>query len=340
MAFLSTHDFKQAESEGRFSAVGRDGGHLPFSAFSLDLRVGRIFRRAHYEVNQERELALPEEEFIARCLEEVKFPFVMPSHGFFFMQPEEELMLVPGFAGSITSRSSWARNAVAVRDMGQLKDGYGSVFRGRPLCSFRSVGAPSEINKGDAVGQLFVYDSPVTFPIFGNELKYLISSKKLIIEDRGREQRVADLNFYEGGVMLHQGSDILVYSNGLLKPGFDVDDCFRRVGLSGGSVVLPTGQYFISASREKISIPEGYVGYVHETHPGQVLRMHANAPYIASGRVMSGTITFENTMKIGAVLREGDPITTLHLHKLITPLGDVEKSRYDGQNGATASRLE
>ena len=41
MAFLSIHDLKEEESKGNIIIPGR----LPFSAFSLDLRVNRLFRQ-------------------------------------------------------------------------------------------------------------------------------------------------------------------------------------------------------------------------------------------------------------------------------------------------------
>ena len=142
------------------------------------------------------------------------------------------------------------------------------------------------------------------------------------------------------GILLTKGPDLLVYSGGVLRKG-NSDQHFKPVSLQNGGHYAQERTFFLSASAESVSLPNGYVGDVKERVAGTMPAMmtHANAPYIGPGSVFEGTITFENYMLLDGQISEGMPFTTLNLIKLRTPISGGLTSRYKGQQGATASRL-
>ncbi len=331
MALYSKADFEQAKEEGRL--VIENG--LDFGAFSLDLRVGKLFRKIR---GRDGNHQMSTEEFLAKCAEEVSLEgdgAVLPPGALFYWQAMERIK-TQGLQGEITSRSGWARlstRSESIEDSFRQRGDY----EGNPLSVILSRGAQVRVKKGDAVAQLFLQDDAYPFTIPG-EINLLLDKRELIVERSGEPS--ADIVYDE--IPLTMGPEIWIYEGGVLEPGKSWEQSFRKVSLESGKMYLPEGTFFISSSAEIVSIPPGYVGHVNESayRGDSIFTTHANAPYVGPKTVFNGKITFENTMMNGGGnVGVGVEQSRLSLRRLKTPIIKGKKSSYDGQKGATLSRL-
>ncbi|MAF99295.1 MAG: hypothetical protein CMH61_01665 [Nanoarchaeota archaeon] len=346
MSILSKRDLLDQERKGNVVIPDRE----EFSAFSLDMKIGRLFKRkpgAVFETPGPFDDEETEAEFVTKYLEEIEWNgevIVGPNNQYWYY-PQEDIFLAEGLAGKITSRSSWAR--LAARTENQEEQNYLRNFTQEvwvnPLCTLGSTGTSYVIEQGSAVGQLFVHDGLEHCTV--EEVQDLISGGDFVIERKGKRLSVDDVDFWPdghsmAGIVLTKGPDLLVYDGSILRKG-NSDQHFTKVSLENGSYPAAERQFFLSASAETISLPNGYVGDVKERIAGTLPAMitHANAPYIGPSSVFEGTITFENCMLLSYAITEGMPFTTLNLIKLRTPINGGSESRYKGQQGATASRL-
>jgi deoxycytidine triphosphate deaminase len=352
MPLLSKPDLFKAEQAGLLHVENR----LDFSAFSLNLRLGKLYRRRETLAATLDEHQLTQEQFIQDVLEPVPCEqgVILEPSSFYLWQPREEVYLAEGFRGEVTSRSSWAR--LGVRSDAS-SDAYLSQEnlekRVRPLCTLCTSGTKVLIKEGDELAQLFVHSGGNYVDL--DHTKDLIRRGEFVLRKGGKKLGLPDLSFREN-LVLTLGSDLLVYRGGLLIPGKDNSDKFKKVILkSVEDYFLPQGTFFLSASAEEVEIPEAFVGYVTEGNSFQTnhrfmqsldpqfgplnFSAHPNAPYIGPKTVFKGRITFENRLRNDALLREGQKQSELILVPLSSPLYETQVSRYNDQKGATLSRL-
>lgn len=340
MGLLSKTDFELEESQGNLLFSNR----LPYSAFSLNLRLEQLFRLRPEVRMLSPNSDLDDDAFLEKFTEEVPLAdegMVVASNDFYLWRSLEEIVLPSYLTGEITSRSSWARLGARVQDCATHLKELGRSYRGKPLCNFKATGTTPRIRRGDQVGQLFLRDQNYRHT-FDYELVSLVDSGELVVSRHGNNCSSADLVFSQG-IILTMGSDILVYRGGVLEPGVRKEDFFEKVDLHDypQGYYLPQGKFFISASAEYVVIPPSYVGYVRERNFEAWLPFasHADAPYVGPKGVFEGNITFENWMIIDGVIKPGMMLSTLSLVPLRTLLTSGEASRYNGQNGATLSKL-
>ena len=184
MAIYGIEDLIKAENDGRLKITDRE----EFSAFSVNVRLGRLYQRRTVKAATINEHKMSQEEFIRELCEEVPLDdgiVVCPSD-FYLWQPIEKIYLAEGLAGEITSRSSWARMGVKVQSRADdyLKWHYKAVSV-YPLCTLKTTGTTVKIKRGDAMGQLFVNDVPEFCSDYW--MKELIDSSELIVQRDGKQ---------------------------------------------------------------------------------------------------------------------------------------------------------
>jgi len=322
----------------------------PFSAFSLDLRLGKLYRylspRTMIVLSDDNEIS--QEEFIATSLEEIMIPeegVTLEKNLRYFWQPLEKISLGKGFCGEIVSRSSAARKGICVRS--RPIDEYLHhplvPYSGHPLCTIRSFAEGVVIHPHDQFSQLFIMDNfSYALP---DELIPLLESGQFEFSRDGIPLLQEDIVLH-GELVLTMDPQIKVYESGT----------FRDVTLDKEKpTYLKEGTFFISSSAEKVSIPPTHIGYVTDRLSTMTLQYfaqtrnpelaplpfisHPNAPYIGPRPIFEATITFENIMIEGAYLYPGMKLSELCLIPLRTPLtDDSSTSRYNLQNGATLSK--
>lgn len=352
MPLLSKPDLLKAEQLGFLHIEDR----LDFSAFSLNLRLGRLYRRRETLAATLDEHGLTQEQFIQEVLEPVPCDevVVIKPDSFYLWQPQEEIYLAQGLRGEVTSRSSWARLGVrADTSSDAYLSNEGSEKLVKPLCTLCTVGTEVLVKKGDEIAQMFVSSGSNLVSV--GYTQHLIQQGHFVLRREGRSLNVSDLDF-QGHLVLTLGSDLFIYHGGLLVPGKDNSDKFEKVVLSPvKDYFLPSGTFFLSASAEEVEIPEAFVGYVtegnsfgtnhrfmHTFDPRYAplnFSAHPNAPYIGPKTVFKGRITFENRLRLDSWLRAGQKQSELMLVPLSDPILNAQASRYNDQKGATLSRL-
>ncbi len=339
MALFSLDDFLQAEREGKVHIRGRGD----YSPFSLNVRLGTLYHRREVKAATMDETKMSQEQFIAEICEEVPLDggIVVHPHDFYLWQPVEELSLVKGLLGQITSRSSWARLGVRVDSVSDAYFGkYLTTRRWKPLCTLKTW-TDVLLRGGDALGQLFVNDEPEYCP--DQQLRNMISAGELVLQQDGKKVRLEDL-IIDNGIALTLGEDVHVYRGGVLEPGNDVNGHFTEHRLSRfHPTFFRKGTFFISSCAEHIQVPNGYVGYVVEREAWGAripFHAHANAPYIGPVPIFQGNVTFENQMIMDGYVAPGMMQSKLLLVPLRSPVqAGSSSSRYNHQNGAALSRL-
>ncbi len=338
MPLFSRYDLLQAEQAGRIQITPA----VKPTAFSYDLTVGKIFRRNEQKAEKVRELEMPQEQFLEEICEEVSYQeMLLTPHQFYLCQPEQKIFLSQGLAGEISSRSTWARMGLRVQSKGV--DDY--LFRyyqdkaGYPLCTLRTTWTSLSLKRGQDIMQLVVNDGPQ----YCNDemMQEALQEGDLKIEREGKPCSVEDLTFRDG-MILTMGQKIWRYTGGVIDPTHPRKN-FRETNLPPEGLFLRAGEFFLSASREEVILPERYVGYVVEREPDLFhlpFSTHANAPYIGPETVFQGAITFENHMLLPGRLTPGMLQSKLHLRPLKTPLHQAEESRYHGQRQATLAVAE
>ena len=338
MSIYSRVDLLAAEQEGKLRIpLRRD-----FNPFSLDLRLGSLYRRRHEKIAGADTENLSQEQFIAEFCEEVLVGnglTVYPSD-FYLWQPVEEIFLAEGLGGEIVSRSSWARLGSRVSSSSDdLLRSYHRSVQGRPLCTLRTTGTHLSLQQGDALAQLVINDAP-SFCLEG-EVASLLQEGRVMVRREGKtlfpQEAVAG-----NGILLTMGPDLAVYRGGVVRPGNALENHFEWRHLCPKELkYFSQGTFFISASAEEVEISPKYVGFVVEREPETFLlpfAAHANAPYIGPRGVFQGKITFENVMIRDGYLSAGMSQSRLLLCPLRTPLLDTKESRYNHQGGATLSK--
>lgn len=339
MAILSIQDLTQAEQAGHLHIPGR----IDFSAFSLNIHIDKLYRRLETKVAMVGEQRLNQAEFLAQVCEEIQFDegILIPPEGFYLWQPRETISLAEGLAGEITSRSSWARLGIRAQSKGvdDYLSRYHQTVTVNPLCTLRATGTSVRIQRGDAIGQLFVDDGPECCS--DSQMYEIVDQGEFKVTRDGQVLGAGDLHL-DHGMLLTLGKDLLIYSGGVLPSS--QDSKFTPGAVSRiESHYFPQGSFFLSASSEHVEIPNGYVGYVVEREPSFFhlpFASHPNAPYIGPKSVFKGRITFENYMIREGHISEGMIQSKLLLKPLRTPLHNHEvQSRYNHQTHATTSRL-
>jgi deoxycytidine triphosphate deaminase len=352
MNILSRDDLLLAESKGDLRVKDR----LDFSAFSLDVRIEKLFRRNESKALQFQEFDLNEERFIEEVLEEVPIDgggYVLESGGFYLWQPQEEIFLSCGLRGEIVTRSSWARLGIRVSSLGGDSDLANEVkdITTKPLGIISTQATRVKIKKGDSMGQLIVGygDSRIN----NEEIKEMVRKNQLTIVRYSKKMSVEKLKFH-GHLVLTMAPEIYIYNGAILTPSEDNSHAFEKIQLHYTQRhYLKKGDFFISCSAEYVAIPPKYVGLVTEVNSHATnsqfaktndprlmvapFTSHPNCPYIGPKGVFEGQITFENIMWVDSYVTAGMKQSELMLKEL-TRIIEV-KSRYNEQKGATFSRL-
>ncbi|MEK6900899.1 MAG: 2'-deoxycytidine 5'-triphosphate deaminase [Nanoarchaeota archaeon] len=338
MALFSLDDFLQAEREEQLHVTERE----EYSAFSLNVRLGRLYRRREVRAATMPETEMSQEQFLAEICEEVPLQggVVARAGDFYLWQPVEELSLGEGLGGQVTSRSSWARLGVRVDSVSDAYFGkYSTTRRWKPLCTLKTW-TDVLLKQGDALGQLFVNDGQDYCS--DGHLQRMVAAGELVLRREGRTLTVSDLCF-DHGMVLTMGENVQIYKKGVIEPGNSIEKHFTK-GELGRTIpnFFRQGTFFLSASAEHVEIPCGYAGYVVEREPwGMSIPFHAhsNALYVGPVPVFQGRITFENTMIIDGYIAPGMMQSKLLLVPLRSPINGGASSRYNNQKGATLSRL-
>ncbi len=359
MPILSKEDLIKAINQRRLNV----SDHLPLSAFSLDVRLGRLFRhnaayeeRLRKEKHILRDWKLTRREFLDTYTDEIEIPktgVILPPHSFWLWTPKEEIYLGEGLHAEICSRSSYARIGCMSKQI--LSPGinhpadeeFSSTFKGHPSCALHVEGTTVQLSTEDALAQLVVSEG-IDY-VQPEEYQRMFQRGDLVIKKNGKPlDQVRVITNPSYGIELTMSKDIWVYRpNGkTLRRGSKIEDHFERMTLpeqEEDAISLPKGTFFISASEEEVAIPDTHVGYVLER--GFLLHTnfstHPNAPYIGPKSIFEGKITFENYVHHGGTrLHQGILQSTLELRPLKTPLdSDAQESRYKGQAAATLSRI-
>ena len=348
MAILGQKALEELETEGIIAFSDR----LPFSAFSLDLRLDKLYRRKFSLcIDTLEEGGMSQEEYLNRMTEEVDIPLeglVISRDNFHLWQPSEEIFLPSGMRGEITSRSSWARLGSRVQSVDDYLSQYHSEKWVKPVCTLKMTGTNVLVQKGDIMAQLF-FDTGSP-PVLTSVVKKMIDNQELLLMRDGKALDSQDVAF-QGGLLLTMGRTIKIYRGSLLIPGKLKESDFETVTLNHfQDYYLPASTFFISSSAEYVEIPDHCVGYVSESDSLMALSTkktdrlipfytHANAPYIGPRGVFRGTITFENVMKMDGYIRVGIKQSELYLVPLDGAHHQAPESRYNGQQESTLSRL-
>lgn len=337
------------------------GNRLPFSEYSLDIRLERLYAQKEIDAPPEELLvavSCSDEEFIARHLTEVQLGtgFTPEPNRIYWWLPAEDIAKGHGFSCEVTSRSSWARVGIAVASGLDHRDPFCSPaqeFRGKPLLSLQALGTAVSLREGDAVGQLFVRDASFYNPIFGDRLRPMLDGDLHV--ERNGERLIAESAALRQGVVLTYDDAILRYVGGTIRPEAHAH-AFVPVAIRE-KTRIPRGAFFLSASAEHVAIPPYCIGRVNEHYipsaffvdaslgNGQrpiipsPMRAHAHAPYIGPKPVFSGKIVFENLANFDCTIRAGCELSELTLEQLTSSVTATVPSRYDGQTSVTASRV-
>jgi deoxycytidine triphosphate deaminase len=330
-----------------------------FSAFSLDIRIDKLYRMKPGLTHEQTE-NLSQEEYIKEALEEICVDegYVVRYPEFYLWQPLEEIFLSKGYSGRIATRSSWARIGCAVRSESDiyLRDISKERFI-KPLCILSTFGTDMQIKKNDAFAQLFIEDNNTGYVNRVEEL-HLINSGHFIIKSKDRtllpEQIRRPIEEEYGNIVLTMDSKIKLYNGKTIIPSVNTEECFDTIKLQPGRpLFLKKDSFFLSSSEEYVEIPCGYVGHVAEaamhtnprafsTKPAGVplpFRTHPNAPYIGPSNIFKGKITFENLMKFDSYIYPGMKQSELYIERLNTQDHNLMQSRYMNQQQVTGSKL-
>jgi len=351
MAILSLTDLVEAERRGWLKVENHQG----FSPFSINLNLGKLYRRKERFIIMDDSPETSQEEFIA-SLEEVSLGAdpVIIQKGMYFWQPQEKVFLARGLWGEVTSRSSTARLGMKVWSKGI--DDYLSKPEAEvdasPLCALITTGTTVALHQGSPMGQLFVHHGwEYVVPAV---VKKMMDENELVLRKEGKVLSSSEVEMIDGQIVLHMHPEIQIYNEGILQPGTSPQPYFKKITLATAPIWIPEFLFFISCSEEEVEIPSGFVGYVTENvvrrrevtcsirPEGQPLNYasHANAPYVGPRTVFKGKVTFENFLyRNGAEIHAGMKQSELRLVPLVTPLTESQPSRYNNQQGATLSRL-
>ena len=357
MAILCRDHLILAENRGYIAFNDR----LDYSAFSLDMRLEKLYKRKALGVSQNEELEMSQETFMDEIIEEIPIDseFILEPDQDYFWQPVEEIFLRQGLKGKITTRSSWARLGIRVQsESDEYLKKVDKNTLGKPLCTIRTTGTRVKLKKLDAVAQLFV-EKNTGHPTREHIISFLEQGSLVLKEggEKGKQLRLEDIEFH-GGPVLTMDPQVFVYNGEILIPGEDNKNKFERVQLSYlKDFYLPPDTFFISSSHEYVQVPSFCVGIVternslfsndsfkktgHSAYLPPQFASHPNAPYIGPVGVFEGQVTFENQVteptKIIAGMKQSELLLDF-LSGQITNVEEFGKSRYDKQNGATTSR--
>ena len=341
---LTDQYIEKAIEKGLIAIQGKE---IEIGPTSVNVRIGKLYR--HKRIPDHRAIDIPYEEFKDKYLEEVP---LIDDHWvlnkFHIGETVEKIFLDMDFTTDLTTRSSWARYGINIRQLpDELQDPY-STYSGNIPFLITTYGTSVILRPGDPIGQL-TFASPVKFPILDNHLREIIQQEHLIIKRNGKKIDLKDLEF-DHGVTLTRDNHIKLYKGGLIDPGKPVDDFFEPIELSEQGIPIHKHQFFISASAEEVRIDPHFLGWVKESdyynpEPGTyqptgivTQKTHPNAPRIDPYPIFEGKITFENSPMHDLILKPGTRLTELMLYSLIAPCKSKYQSKYKGQKKATTSK--
>ncbi len=126
--------------------------------------------------------------------------------------------------------------------------------------------------------------------------------------------------------------------NRIVLYGEDLDDGYvKEKRIPSHGFILEPKSGVLACSVEKISIPKGFIGFVHTK--GSLARLmvtvHCCDPQVDPG--YSGKITFEivNLGSLRIKIREGQPVAQLFIAKTSTKEVQSYSGRYQGATGPT-----
>lgn len=116
-------------------------------------------------------------------------------------------------------------------------------------------------------------------------------------------------------------------------------DCGGNIDCDG-NLFMPGKSFVIATTKEKVNIPDYLAGFVQgRSSIGRTGLFVENAGFIDPG--FSGQITLElfNASNKDYILEPGTKICQLILYRLVKPANEPYNDKYQGQKGATGSRL-
>lgn len=183
MPILSLDHLILAEQAGLIQVSDR----LDFNPFSLDLRLGTLYR--HKEgTHIQRQRRLQDdiddstESYIAMFLEEVSLPkegMTVTPDDFFLWQPKELIVLSAGISADIASRSSYARLGLMVQSVDDDLRDERRPRTFRPLSILKPLGASVLIRPEEPLAQI-LFKTDIGY-VPKEEMKELISQEEFQI---------------------------------------------------------------------------------------------------------------------------------------------------------------
>ncbi len=354
MGIFTKPDFERAEREGRL--VVKNGRH--FGATSVDIRVKKLFKQPRILVppfdDLEYLLDASTDRFLESLLEvplekegEDSYWLLKPDELYFFLAEEEVYKKNENFlSAKIVTRSSWARFGVRVNETDDNLTCVNREFDDKIVGLMKTRNTTVKLRPGDAPAQLIA--GHFGSPVLTKEMAKLIARGIFMIQRDGAEGMDIDLTYEPTqGITLTLDRKINVYNGGVIDPRRPINSYFKEIELDEKGMYIEKGEFFISSSKEWISICNCYLGWVwhnqyFESPEGaNPIEAHPNAPMIQPSRIFEGKITLENHPGFaGQHITPGMPIANLNLVRLESTLLQGKKSRYNWQDDATLSRKD
>jgi len=353
MAIFSIDDLVKLEKEGRIAFENR----LEFQPFSLNIRIGKLYREALACYAHQGSITLPwddeplgQEEFKDKCLQEVdasKGVVITPGERYFY-EPVEKLFLGRGLFGIVSSRSTYARMGLESKCQDESMESRG-MRNDRwctPLIQLTTNGTKVEVAKGDPVAQVMISDGQTR--LLPPQVLELVDHGELVV--RYMDQAVPyDLLPMIHGVVLTMDKKIKVYNGAVLRAGTAAEGGFDTITIPKKGLILPDAMFFLSVCEQELEIPDHLFGevfhddstirYIKHGLPGEGytpprIRCHPNAPYIGPRSIFKGKIAFENLTLGCQKISPGMKQSEIYFGYLSSTIKDLKKSRYHGQTEA------
>jgi len=223
-----------------------------------------------------------------------------------------------------------------------------------PLCTLKSF-TNIRIRKYERLAQLFVaYEDYIRPHFMLSDIQEFVRTNQMVFQRKGKAIPPEEIGGVEGA-LLTMDPRIKIYNGDVIEPSQDNSDKFEEYTLPEEGVFMPNQAFFLSTSDEYVEIPDGKVGFVKEAvAPAEARQMfltrpaayqpspffsHTNAPFIGSRSVFTGSITFENVMRMDSIILPGMPLSELYLIQATLPPENTQHSRYRGQEGATTGKF-
>src|SRR3989344_9044874 len=253
---LGYSDLKEAVQTGMLGGINPDA----IGFFSVDVAVDRLFRLKRITRTIDRS-SLSQEDFIEHATDEVEDfenGVILQPGDYCLALTKEKIFLGKGFAGEITTRSSYARMGLMVTSQ---SDDYLTRYH-QETNQKALIGISSSTNvklkRGEPLAQLFVHSEKI--PVFEGELEQLLKSGELIVRDPDSGNIIKT---EYGAIELTMGEDIMLYNGKLIVPWEQNEGAFDPVRLSRiQPLLLKKGAFCISSSREHVEIPDDCIGLV------------------------------------------------------------------------------